>query len=108
MASFLPLIEDQADATLEGIKGFQFYRTFPSQPGFPVLLSRPIMSDTQKPIIAVCGASGAQGGSVVEYLLNDPDHSFRIRGLTRNIDSPKAKGMSNIASFFSAPDTDER
>ncbi|OCB89796.1 NmrA-domain-containing protein [Sanghuangporus baumii] len=52
------------------------------------------MSDTQKPIIAVCGASGAQGGSVVEYLLNDPDHSFRVRGLTRNVDSQKAKALA--------------
>ncbi|KAL5500814.1 hypothetical protein ACEPAH_9201 [Sanghuangporus vaninii] len=52
------------------------------------------MSDTQKSIIAVCGASGAQGGSVVEYLLNDPDHSFRVRGLTRNVDSQKAKALS--------------
>ena len=50
------------------------------------------MSSSEKPIIAVVGATGAQGGSVVQYLLNDPDHSFRVRGLTRNIDSPKAKG----------------
>ncbi|EJC99553.1 NAD-binding protein [Fomitiporia mediterranea MF3/22] len=52
------------------------------------------MSSSDKPIVAVVGATGAQGGSVVNYLLNDPDHSFRVRGLTRNIDSPKAKVLA--------------
>ena len=50
------------------------------------------MSTSEKLIIAVTGATGAQGGSVVEYLLNDPDHTFCVRAITRNVDSPKAKG----------------
>ncbi|EJD00673.1 NmrA-domain-containing protein [Fomitiporia mediterranea MF3/22] len=52
------------------------------------------MASANKPLIAVVGATGAQGGSVVQYLLNDPDHSFRVRGLTRNVDSPKAKALT--------------
>ena len=52
------------------------------------------MTDSGKRLIAVLGATGAQGGSVVEYLLNDPDHTFRVRGLTRNAESAKAKGIS--------------
>ncbi len=51
------------------------------------------MSGTK--IIAVCGATGRQGGSVVEFLLNDG--SFKVRGLTRNAESPKAKGTKRYA-----------
>ena len=49
------------------------------------------MSDS-KPLIAVTGAPGAQGGSVVQYLLEDG--GFRVRGITRNVDSEKAKGQT--------------
>ncbi|KLO07079.1 NAD(P)-binding protein [Schizopora paradoxa] len=42
-----------------------------------------------KPIIAVTGATGAQGGSVVKFLLKDG--GFQIRALTRNVDSDAAK-----------------
>ncbi|EJD00674.1 NmrA-domain-containing protein [Fomitiporia mediterranea MF3/22] len=52
------------------------------------------MTSSDKHLIAVVGATGAQGGSVVQYLLNDPDHTFRVRGLTRNVDSPKAKELA--------------
>ncbi len=47
---------------------------------------------SNKPIIAVTGASGFQGGSVVRFLLKDG--GFHIRALTRKVDSDAAKGMS--------------
>ena len=44
-----------------------------------------------KKIIVVTGATGAQGGSVVKFLLEDG--TFAVRATTRNPESPKAKGL---------------
>ena len=45
---------------------------------------------SNKSVITILGASGAQGGSVVKFLL--ADGTYRIRAVTRNTDSLKAKG----------------
>jgi len=42
----------------------------------------------QKPTIAVCGATGLQGGSVVRFLIQDG--TFHVRALTRDVTSPAA------------------
>ena len=39
-----------------------------------------------KKIIAVTGATGAQGGGLVRAILNDPTGGFAVRAITR--DSP--------------------
>lgn len=46
-------------------------------------------------ILAVLGATGQQGSSVVTYVLHDPDLSqeYKIRALTRDISSDKAKQL---------------
>ncbi|CAE6430962.1 unnamed protein product [Rhizoctonia solani] len=48
---------------------------------------------TRKPLVAVCGATGAQGSSVIEYLLRDG--GYRVRALTRNPDSTPAQQLKN-------------
>lgn len=44
-------------------------------------------------LITVYGATGAQGGSVVQSLLQNKSKAFKIRGITRNPDSDKAKAL---------------
>jgi hypothetical protein len=48
---------------------------------------------SNKTIIAVVGATGRQGGGMIDALFNDG--TFVIRAITRNTNSDKAKGMSN-------------
>lgn len=46
-------------------------------------------------VLAVFGATGQQGGSVVDYVLNDPELSrrYKIRAITRDLNSEKAKQL---------------
>ncbi|KAL9099093.1 MAG: hypothetical protein Q9163_005356 [Psora crenata] len=46
-------------------------------------------------ILAVFGATGQQGGSVINYVLNDPELSqkYKIRAITRDPNSEKAKQL---------------
>lgn len=46
-------------------------------------------SSDSKKIVTVFGATGMQGGSVVDHLLRD-DH-FEVRGVTRDIKSEKSQ-----------------
>lgn len=50
------------------------------------------MSD--KKIIAVLGATGAQGGGLVKAILDDPNKEFAARALTRDVNSDKAKQLA--------------
>ncbi|CEL58693.1 NmrA-like family domain-containing protein 1 OS=Bos taurus GN=NMRAL1 PE=2 SV=1 [Rhizoctonia solani AG-1 IB] len=45
-----------------------------------------------KPLVVVCGATGAQGSSVVEHLLQDG--GYRVRALTRNPDGAPAQKLN--------------
>ncbi|KAF9768675.1 hypothetical protein IL306_013987 [Fusarium sp. DS 682] len=45
-------------------------------------------------LITVFGATGSQGGSVVQSLLQNKSQSFKVRGITRNPDSEKAKALA--------------
>ena len=46
-------------------------------------------------LITVHGATGSQGGSVVQSLLQNKSQAFSIRGITRNPDSEKAKSLAS-------------
>ncbi|KAF4435498.1 nitrogen metabolic regulation nmr [Fusarium acutatum] len=46
---------------------------------------------TTKKLIVIIGATGGQGGSVINYFLNDPE--WRVRGITRNPSRQKSKNL---------------
>jgi uncharacterized protein YbjT (DUF2867 family) len=48
----------------------------------------------EKKIIAVAGATGAQGGGLVRAILEDPSGEFGVRALTRHINSEKARELA--------------
>ncbi len=59
-----------------------------------------------KKIIAVVGATGAQGGGLVRAILNDPSGGFAVRALTRNVTSDKAKELARLGAEVVAADLD--
>lgn len=63
------------------------------------------MSDAK--IIAVVGATGAQGGGLVRAIQNDPDGGFKARALTRNVDSDKARELAALGAEVVAADVDD-
>lgn len=63
------------------------------------------MSDRK--IIAVVGATGAQGGGLVRAILADPKGGFAARAITRNTDSDKAKALAKLGAEVIAANVDD-
>jgi uncharacterized protein YbjT (DUF2867 family) len=61
----------------------------------------------EKKIIAVVGATGAQGGGLVRAILNDPSGGFTARALTRDVNSAKAKELARLGAEVVAADVDD-
>lgn len=59
-----------------------------------------------KKIIAVVGATGAQGSGLVRAILNDPSGEFTPRVLTRNVNSDKAKQFEKSGAQVIAADVE--
>jgi len=62
---------------------------------------------TDKKIIAVVGATGAQGGGLVRAIMNDPNGGFTARAITRNATSDKAKELVALGAQVVAGDVDD-
>ena len=60
----------------------------------------------EKKIIAVVGATGAQGGGLVRAILNDKNGGFTVRAITRDVHSDKAKGLAALGAEVVAADLD--
>lgn len=48
----------------------------------------------EKKVIAIMGATGAQGGGLVRAILRNPQAGFRVRAITRDAGSEKARALA--------------
>ena len=58
-------------------------------------------------IIAIVGATGAQGGGLVRAILSDPGSGFAARALTRDVNSDKAKALGKLGAEVVAANLDD-
>ena len=59
-------------------------------------------------LIAVVGATGAQGGGLVRSILNDPNGGFSVRAITRDANSDKAKALADLGAEVVEADVDDK
>jgi uncharacterized protein YbjT (DUF2867 family) len=62
---------------------------------------------TQKKIIVVFGATGAQGGGVVRAILSDSNSEFAVRAVTRDTESEKARELARLGAEVVSGDVDD-
>lgn len=58
-------------------------------------------------IIAVVGATGAQGGGLARAILEDKNGGFAVRALTRDVNSDKARELARLGAEVVAADIDD-
>jgi uncharacterized protein YbjT (DUF2867 family) len=58
-------------------------------------------------LIAVVGATGAQGHGLVRAILDDPQGGYAVRALTRDPASPKARELARLGAEVVAADVDD-
>jgi uncharacterized protein YbjT (DUF2867 family) len=58
-------------------------------------------------IIAVVGATGAQGGGLVRAILGDKSGEFAVRAITRDVNSGRAKELAALGAEVVAADVDD-
>ena len=63
---------------------------------------------TSQKVIAVVGATGAQGGGLARAILSDPGGGFTARALTRDPGSEKAKELARLGAEVVAVDVDDQ
>ena len=60
-----------------------------------------------KNVIAVVGATGAQGGGLVRAILSDRNAPFRVRALTRDVNSDRARALAALGAETVEADIDD-
>src|SRR5437868_9687481 len=68
--------------------------------------SKPDSKTSEKKIIAVVGATGAQGGGLVRAILDDKHGGFAARAITRDPNSDKAKALADAGAEVVVADVD--
>lgn len=62
---------------------------------------------SKKKIIAVTGATGAQGGGLARAILADAESPFKVRALTRHPESDKARALADLGAEVVYADLDD-
>lgn len=62
---------------------------------------------SSKKIIAVVGATGAQGGGLARAILADAGGEYRVRALTRHVEADKAKALAAAGAEVVGADLDD-
>jgi len=62
---------------------------------------------SERKIIAVVGATGAQGGGLTQAILERPDAGFAVRAMTRNATSNKARVLADGGAHVVEADLDD-
>ncbi|HEY5405958.1 MAG TPA: NmrA/HSCARG family protein [Ginsengibacter sp.] len=62
---------------------------------------------SQKKVIVVFGATGAQGGGLAHAILTDSNSEFAVRAVTRDVNSDKAKELAAMGAEVVAADIDD-
>ncbi len=60
-----------------------------------------------KKIVAIAGATGAQGGGLARAILSDPSSPFMVRGLTRKPQGEPARSLAKSGAEIVAADLDD-
>lgn len=62
-----------------------------------------------QPIIVIFGATGNQGGSVINSILSDPTTAtkYKLRGVTRDVEKPAAKALTERGVEMVAANLDD-
>jgi uncharacterized protein YbjT (DUF2867 family) len=63
---------------------------------------------SQSKIITVFGATGAQGGGVARAILSDKSKEFKVRAVTRDVNSDKAQELARLGAEVVAANIDDR
>jgi uncharacterized protein YbjT (DUF2867 family) len=61
----------------------------------------------ERKIIAVAGATGAQGGGSARAMLSDAGSGSAVRALTRDVNSDKAKELAKLGAEVVVADVDD-
>ena len=61
----------------------------------------------EKKIIAVIGATGAQGGGLVRAIMRDKGSEWTARALTRDVNSDGAQALAALGAEIVAADVDD-
>ncbi|HQR10620.1 MAG TPA: NmrA/HSCARG family protein [Casimicrobiaceae bacterium] len=62
----------------------------------------------ERKIIAVLGATGAQGGGLVRAIQANPAAGFTARAVTRDVNTPKARALAALGAEVVAADADDQ